>query len=116
MFHPHNGYDKYLGLPTLVGKSRVREFQHITDRVPKRALDWKVKFLSEVRKEILIKAVLQAIPTYNMSIFLLPKKLCNDLNGIMQRFWWEHKNDEKKIHWMRWDKMGCSKNSRRSRV
>jgi hypothetical protein len=102
-------YDNYLGLPALVGKSGLKEFQYIIDRVRKRISDWKVKFLSQAGKEILIKAVLQAIPTYSMSIFLLPKKLCNNLNGIMQRFWWEHKNDEKKIHWMKWEKMGCSK-------
>ncbi|XP_059436384.1 uncharacterized protein LOC132169351 [Corylus avellana] len=76
-------YDNYLGLLSLVGKSRVREFQHITERVRKRISDWKVKFLSQAGKEILIKVVLQAIPTYNMSIFLLQKKLCNDLNGLM---------------------------------
>ncbi|XP_059451037.1 uncharacterized protein LOC132181823 [Corylus avellana] len=89
-------YDHYLGLPALVGKSHVREFQHITDRARKRILDWKVKFPSQAGKDI--KAVLQAIPTYIMSILLLPKKLCNDLIGLMQQFWWGHKNDEKKIH------------------
>jgi hypothetical protein len=84
-------YGKYLGLPTLVGKSRVRKFQYITDKVRKRISDWKVKFLSQAGKEILIMAVIQAIPTYYMSIFLLPKKLCNDLNGLMQKFWWGQK-------------------------
>jgi hypothetical protein len=32
-------YDKYLGLPALVGKSRVCEFQYITDKVRKRISD-----------------------------------------------------------------------------
>jgi hypothetical protein len=103
-------YDKYLGLPALVGKSRVREFQYITDKVRQRVSDWKVKFLSQAGKEILIKAVLQAIPTYCMSLFLLPKKLCNDLNGLMQNFWWGQNNGSNKIHWLKWEKLGCSKN------
>jgi hypothetical protein len=93
-------YDKYLGLPTLVGKSRVREFQNIKDRVWKRLHDWKIKFLSQVGKEILLKAVIQAIPTYSMSIFLLPKGLCTDINSMMQKFWWGHKENDSKIHWM----------------
>lgn len=39
-------YDKYLGLPVLVGKSRIREFQSLTERVRKKVSDWKMKFLS----------------------------------------------------------------------
>jgi hypothetical protein len=66
-------YDKYLGLPTLVGKSRKPAFKNIKDRVQRRLGDWKLKFLSQAGKEILLKAVIQAIPTYSMSIFLLSK-------------------------------------------
>jgi ribonuclease HI len=102
-------YDKYLGLPALVGKSRVREFQSIKERVWKRLNDWKTKFLSQAGKEILIKAVIQAIPTYSMSVFLLPKVLCKELNSLMQKFWWGHKENTSKIHWMSWDKMGFAK-------
>jgi hypothetical protein len=102
-------FDTYLGLPALVGKSRVSEFHNITDRVRRRVSDWKTKFLSQAGKEILIKAVVQAIPTYSMSIFLLPKTLCKELNSLMQNFWWGHKENDKKIHWMSWEKMGFSK-------
>lgn len=56
-------YEKYLGLPTLVGRSRYRAFQGIKDKVWKRLNDWKVNFLSQASKEILIKAVVQAILT-----------------------------------------------------
>jgi hypothetical protein len=41
-------------------------------------LDWMVgwkRLLSQAGKEILIKAVVQSISTYNMSVFLLPKAL-----------------------------------------
>jgi hypothetical protein len=55
-------YDTYLGLPTLVGKSRTKEFKGIIDRVWKRLQDWKLKFLSQAGREILLKAVIQAIP------------------------------------------------------
>jgi hypothetical protein len=80
-------YDKYLGLPTLVGKSRLKEFKSIKDRVWKRLHDWKSKFLSQAGKEILLKAVIQAIPTYRMRVFLLPMGLCKEINSMMQKFW-----------------------------
>jgi hypothetical protein len=80
-------YDTYLGLLALLGKSRVSAFRSIKDRVWSRLQDWKLKFLTQARKEILIKAVIQAIPTYSMSIFLLPKTLCIEINSLMQKFW-----------------------------
>jgi hypothetical protein len=39
-------YDMYLGLPELVGRSRMAAFKGITERVWKRLQDWKLKFLS----------------------------------------------------------------------
>jgi hypothetical protein len=39
-------FEKYLGLPTLVSKSRSKEFKSIKDRVWSRLQSWKVKFLS----------------------------------------------------------------------
>jgi hypothetical protein len=58
---------------------------------------------------VLLKAVIQAIPTYCMSVFLLPTALCKEINRLMQRFWWGHKENNSKIHWMCWEKMGVSK-------
>jgi hypothetical protein len=89
-----------LGLPAFVGRFRTKAFQSIKDRVWKRFQDWKLKFLSQARKEILLKAMIQAIPTYCMSVFSLPKTLCYYLDSMMQKFWWGHKENEKRIHWM----------------
>ncbi|KAF5459101.1 hypothetical protein F2P56_023085 [Juglans regia] len=80
--------EKYLGLPSLIGRSKVREFQGILERVSKRIGNWKTKFLSQAGKEILLKAIIQTITTYSMSVFLLPKLLCNKLNSMMSNFWW----------------------------
>jgi hypothetical protein len=85
--------------PTLVGKSRFKAFKSIKDRVW-RLHTWKVKFLSQAEKEILLKAMIQAIPMYNMSIFQLPLGLCKEINGMMQKFWWDHQENKAKIHWM----------------
>jgi hypothetical protein len=102
-------FETYLGLPALVGRSRTKEFKAIIDRVEKRLKDWKIKFLSQAGKEILLKAVVQAIPTYSMNVFLLPKALCSSINSLMQRFWWGHMNKESRIHWMSWGRMGITK-------
>jgi hypothetical protein len=102
-------YDTYLGLPALVGKSRIAAFQSIKERIWKRLQDWKLKFLSQAGKEILLKAVIQAIPTYSMGVFLLPKVLCSEINSLIQKFWWSNQSKEAGIPWMSWSRMSLSK-------
>ena len=104
-------FDTYLGLPALVGKSRICVFKGIRDRVWRKLNDWKLNFLSQAGREILIKAVIQAIPTYSMSVFMLPKGLCAEINNLMQRFWWGNNKKENGIHWMSWERLGESKRS-----
>ena len=58
---------------------------------------WKKKLLSATGKEVLIKAVAQAIPTYTMSCFKLPDNLYEDLTRMVRQFWWGKRKDEKKI-------------------
>ena len=53
--------------------------------------------LSKASKEVLIKAVIQAIPTYTMGVFLLPMKLRNELNSMRAQFWWGNIGHDHKI-------------------
>jgi hypothetical protein len=101
--------DKYLGVPSFVGRSRNEAFKYILENVSQRLENWKVKFLSQAGKEVLLKAVIQAILTYSMGVFQLPISLCKELNQMIQTFWWSHMSNNFKIHWMSWTKMGRSK-------
>ena len=102
-------FDSYLGLPTLIGRAKYYTFSYLKDRIWKKLQGWKGLVLSRVGKEILIKAVAQSIPTYTMSVFQLPMKLCDELNSMCARFWWGQVGDERKIHWKRWDKLSIPK-------
>ena len=62
--------------------------------------DWKEKLLSAVDKEVLIKAVAQAVPAYTMSYFNLPDNICDDLTSMIRQFWWGWRKDEKKMAWV----------------
>lgn len=79
-------HDLYLGLPTMVGKSCREVFGCIRDKVFAKLKGWKGKHLSKARKEILIKAVAQAVPSYNMSVFRLSSSLCNKVEAIIRMF------------------------------
>ncbi|XP_040999620.1 uncharacterized mitochondrial protein AtMg00310-like [Juglans microcarpa x Juglans regia] len=71
--------------------------------------NWKSKFLSQAGKEILLKAVIQALPTYCMGVFKLPKSLLKEINKVMHQFWWGQQDREKKLHWVSWNLMGKAK-------
>ena len=61
--------EKYLGLPIVVSKSKLNTFKDLREKITKRVLGWKEKFISKAGREILIKTVAQAIPIYSMGIF-----------------------------------------------
>ncbi|KAL0296121.1 UNVERIFIED_CONTAM: putative mitochondrial protein [Sesamum radiatum] len=67
-----------------------------------------VKNHSQAGKEILIKAVAQAIPTYAMGCFCLPASLIKEIQSMIANFWW-HSGDTKKIHWLNWHKLSKQK-------
>lgn len=106
---PSGGYKKYLGLPTMVGRSNYNTSRSIKEIVWHNISNWKNNFLLQARKEVLLKVVIQAIPTFAITVFKQPKRLCKDICSIMSRFYWGHKQDEKKIQWRSWTKMEESK-------
>lgn len=69
----------YLGLPSLIGRSKKSVFNFIKERVWHKVQDWNNKLLSKAGKTIMVKNVGQSIPSYSMSCFLIPKSLCVEI-------------------------------------
>jgi len=98
-------YEKYLGLPSLIGRRKKGSFEYIKERVLRKLQGWGEKLLSSAGREVLIKAIVQAITAYTMSCFKLPVGLCNELDGLIQKFWWGQRGDRQKIHLVKWSTM-----------
>ena len=98
-----------MGLPSLVGRGKKASFNYIKERVWQKLQGWESKLLSQASREVLLKSVIQAIPTYAMSCFKLPIGLCHEIEGLMKRFWWGQRGDRRKIHWLKWDELTKSK-------
>jgi hypothetical protein len=81
------GTEKYLGLPSMIGRSKKSIFNYIKDRIWHRISSWSNKMLSQADKEVLIKSVAQAIPSYCMSVFLLPSSIGDDIEKMLNSFW-----------------------------
>ena len=94
-------HEKYLGLPTIIGRSKKAIFGQLKERVWSKVSGWNEKNLSRVGKEVMIKSVAKVIPTYMMSCFALPKGLCEDIEQLMCNFWWGYGIEKGKIHWLR---------------
>ena len=65
--------------------------------------------LSSAGREIFIKAVCQAIPTYSMSCFKLSKKFCKRLTSVVARFWWGGDEKKRRMHWKKWEDIAIPK-------
>ncbi|KAF7121272.1 hypothetical protein RHSIM_Rhsim13G0210000 [Rhododendron simsii] len=99
----------YLGLPTDLSQTRYKVFSFMKDGLQRKTEGWNEVFLNLAGKEVMLKSVALALPSYAMSCVKLPAKLCNELNAMMAKFWWGSKGQEKKIHWLSWDKLSNKK-------
>ncbi|XP_056850727.1 uncharacterized protein LOC130500048 [Raphanus sativus] len=66
---------------------------------------WTWRWLSKGGKEVLIKSILLALPTYVMSTFLLPLEICENLASAIAQFWWSSNPPKRGIHWSKWEKV-----------
>jgi hypothetical protein len=103
--------EKYVGLPAMVGLDRSDSFIYLLERIIERPKGWKERFLSMGGKEIILKAIIQAIQLFAMGIFKIPKKLCKHINDAMAGFWWGDTEEQRRMHWFVWWKM-CIPNNR----
>lgn len=103
---------KYLGLPAEWGKSKVSGLSWISERVSAKLEGWKESLLNQAGKEVLIKTVIQAIPSYAMAMVRFPKTFCNRLCSEVARFWWRASGRERGIHWKNWNSLTNSKGMR----
>ena len=60
-------HETYLGLPSLIVRSKTNTFAHLKEKVAKKLARWKEKLLLAAKKEVLIKVIAQVVPTYTMS-------------------------------------------------
>lgn len=99
----------YLGLPNVMGRNKSVVLGFLKEKMRSKIQSWEGQWLSRAGKELLLKTVIQALPSYAMNVFLLPQGMCKDLETMMCRFWWKSKSTTKGIHWKSWDKMTAHK-------
>ena len=86
-------YEAYSGLPSLVGKNKKA-----------------ISIISRSKFGGIFKVGKKTIPTYTMNCFKLPIRLCNEIEGLIRKFWWGQREDRRKNHWVRWEELCKPKN------
>ncbi|KAL0307443.1 UNVERIFIED_CONTAM: hypothetical protein Sangu_3030300 [Sesamum angustifolium] len=81
-------HEKYLGLSSIIDQSTKEVFEGIKDQVWQQLQGWTSKHLSQAGRAALIQSVIQAIPTYVMSCFLIPDLVLSDIERIAANFFW----------------------------
>jgi hypothetical protein len=89
--------EKYLGLPTALGRSTDELFKHIVAHIKKLVNGYVCKKMSSASREIVVKAICEAIPTYLISCFRLSKKMCKNITSVVSRFGGEELNKRRRF-------------------
>jgi len=76
----------YLGILLGANMRKASSWQSVLDKVQKRLLSWKSSSLSRAGRLIMIKAVLNSLPLYYLSLFMVPKKVANDIIRLQRKF------------------------------
>ena len=62
-----------------------------------------IRLLSRGGRATLCKSVLSNLPTYYMSLFLMPEKVISILERILRNFFWEGNKGSKLNHLVKWN-------------
>ncbi|KAJ9535397.1 hypothetical protein OSB04_un001487 [Centaurea solstitialis] len=79
---------RYLGVPLISTKLFHNDCLGLIDKVKRRIMDWKNKWLSFAGRLQLINSVLSSISVYWSSMFLLPASVVKEIEKLLRNFLW----------------------------
>ncbi|XP_019200239.1 PREDICTED: uncharacterized protein LOC109193862 [Ipomoea nil] len=94
---------RYLGVPSLHGRTTCATLAGLLDRVATILDGWRSKVLTFAGRVTLAKSVLNAIPTYTMQTAILPKGVCTKLETITRRFIWGGDSETRRTSLVNWE-------------
>ncbi|GLJ14706.1 hypothetical protein SUGI_0238400 [Cryptomeria japonica] len=96
---------KYLGLSMDRGVRVNRLWEPVKEKIKQRVSSWKGKWLSNVGRATMIKALLSSIPIYQLSCLPLAQGAKDKIEKLLKKFYCQGPNDQKKLVTISWDKI-----------
>lgn len=100
---------RYLGVPTINGRTSKREYQYLVEKINGKLAGWKAKILSMAGRATLIQSSLGSIPYYTVQSTKLPRSTCDDIDRRNKSFLWGELEGERKVHLVAWETVNKSK-------
>lgn len=101
----------YLGLPSGAKSTSKGIWNGVLEKCGKRLTNWKSQYLSWGGRLTLINNVINALPSYMMSIFPMPNNVSKSIDALRRNFLWQGSEDKKKFHLVKWEELIVSKNT-----
>jgi hypothetical protein len=79
---------KYLGIPLIDIACKMETWEGVINKLKDRVKKWTYRSLNLAGRLVLTKEVLQAIPTYMMSVLPAPKGILQKIRAIQREFLW----------------------------
>ncbi|GKE07082.1 hypothetical protein Tco_1399100, partial [Tanacetum coccineum] len=75
---------KYLGVPLVSSRLKVKDCKELVERVQSRIQDWKNKSLSIAGRHQLVLSVIGSMHVYWASVFIIPTSVLLDIEQLMR--------------------------------
>ncbi|GKC76819.1 hypothetical protein Tco_1127593, partial [Tanacetum coccineum] len=95
----------YLGLPIGSNMNLTSSWNILVKHFQKRLSSWKANLLSIGGRLTLIKAVLESLSIYYLSIFKAPDVILKSLERLRSRFFLGGSQDAKSLAWVKWSNL-----------
>nr|GEX67182.1 hypothetical protein [Tanacetum cinerariifolium] len=101
---------KYLGVPVGCNMNRCVNWNAVIQKFLTKLSSWKARLLSVGGRLSLIKAILGNLPTYFVSIYMMPVSVCSKLESMRNKSFRGVDQNDNKMSWVKWEKsLACKK-------
>ncbi|KAL0559838.1 hypothetical protein IC582_000218 [Cucumis melo] len=95
----------YLGMPLGGRPSSSNFWNNVLQKIQKKLSSWKYSQLSKGGRITLINSTLESLPTYQMSVFKVPKGIAQKIEASWRNFLWNGASNGHNISLIRWNQI-----------
>lgn len=95
----------YLSMPMLTSSVTREKFQYICERIDRKLMGWKTKYLSLAGRITLAKSTLTTMENYPMQATKLPRTICDEVDKKVRKFIWSGSDAKQGVHLMAWENL-----------